>query len=74
MCVNGFTVTDADQAAVGTAVYLAASALDHSCLPNAAPVFDGATVNVRAIRDIAPYSIDEVCAILHRLCACNTHI
>jgi len=34
---------------VGVGLYLEASAIDHSCAPNAAPSFDGKTLIIRRI-------------------------
>lgn len=38
--------------AIGTALYVAASVFDHSCVPNAAPVFVGNRITVRAMKHV----------------------
>jgi len=38
---------------VGAAVYINASLLNHSCRPNAFPIFDGCTLYIKALRPIA---------------------
>ena len=37
---------------VGSAVYINASMLNHSCRPNAFPIFDGATLYIKALKKI----------------------
>ena len=45
--INSFNVMNEDYQSVGIGLYLAASVLDHSCVPNAAVVFDGLRLKVR---------------------------
>ncbi|XP_027195721.2 histone-lysine N-methyltransferase SMYD3-like [Dermatophagoides pteronyssinus] len=52
ICINAFTITNCEFNEIGTGLYLAESQLDHSCLPNASPVFNGQRIAIRAIRPI----------------------
>jgi len=52
MCINAFNILDNNLNTVGTGIYLAASVLNHSCVPNAAATFDGITLRIGAIVDI----------------------
>jgi hypothetical protein len=39
MCMNGFTISDSEQFAIGHGVYCQGSMINHSCRPNAVPSF-----------------------------------
>ena len=58
MLINSFCIDDDDNvsARVGKGLYLEASAIDHSCWPNAIWVFSGKTLTVRAIDDIESFA------------------
>jgi hypothetical protein len=50
---NSFTVCDEEMQGIGVAIYGVPSLVNHSCSPNAVATFDGATLQLRAIRSIA---------------------
>lgn len=52
ICINSFSILNEDLNEIGTGLYLCGSILNHSCAPNAAPVFNGIDLEVRAIRQI----------------------
>lgn len=52
MCINAFNILDDNLNTIGTGIYLAASVLNHSCIPNATAIFDGITLRIGAINDI----------------------
>ncbi|KAJ9601497.1 hypothetical protein L9F63_000336 [Diploptera punctata] len=52
LCVNGFNILDPEMMSVGTGIYLACTVIDHSCDPNAAAVFEGITIQIRALKEI----------------------
>lgn len=52
MCINAFNILDDNLNTIGTGIYLAASILNHSCIPNAAATFDGITLRIGAVVDI----------------------
>lgn len=52
LCINSFTITNCELNEIGSGLYLAESQMDHSCIPNAAPVFNGHRVVIRAIKTI----------------------
>lgn len=52
LLINGFTVLDSTFAEIGYGVFIGASQFDHSCKPNGVPVFDGTTLQIRAMTDI----------------------
>lgn len=60
MAVNSFNVLDGEMNSIGTAMYLAASILDHSCQPNAVATFDGRTLNIRTLVDIPQINWDSI--------------
>lgn len=39
MCMNGFTISDSEQFAIGQGVYCQGSMINHSCRPNSVPSF-----------------------------------
>lgn len=53
VCVNWFTLVSAYISPIGSAVYVAESMFDHSCSPNATPIFTGIHMEVRCIKPIA---------------------
>eukprot|EP00668_Euglena_longa_P001374 GGOE01001629.1.p1 GENE.GGOE01001629.1~~GGOE01001629.1.p1 ORF type:complete len:449 (-),score=94.06 GGOE01001629.1:108-1454(-) len=54
LAVNSFHLLDDDLQPVGSGLFLHASALNHSCSPNAVVVFDGPNLFVRTLRSLAP--------------------
>ncbi len=56
-----------DYLPVGIGLYLEASVLDHSCLPNATIVFEGKTLLLRPVREIAADEpiVIAYCNVLH---------
>lgn len=59
MCINAFNILDDNLNTIGTGIYLAASVINHSCVPNATATFDGSTLRIGAITDIE-YSDPEL--------------
>eukprot|EP00667_Euglena_gracilis_P009170 EG_transcript_9299 len=53
LSVNSFHLLDEDLQPVGSGLFLLAAALNHSCAPNAAVVFEGPRLLVQTTRDIA---------------------
>lgn len=63
ICINSFSILNADLNEIGSALYIAESVFDHSCTPNAAPVFNGMYLEIRSIKEIneeEPISINYV--------------
>uniref|UniRef100_A0AAG5DLL3 MYND-type domain-containing protein n=1 Tax=Anopheles atroparvus TaxID=41427 RepID=A0AAG5DLL3_ANOAO len=58
MCINSFNIVDNETITIGTAMYLGASILDHSCRPNAVATFVGETLQVRLLEDYAGSEVD----------------
>ncbi|KAK2707118.1 histone-lysine N-methyltransferase SMYD3-like isoform X2 [Artemia franciscana] len=56
--VNSFNIVDIEYRTLGVGLYLAASIFDHSCTPNAVPVFNGISLKIIALEDIE--CIDKV--------------
>ncbi|XP_050441460.1 histone-lysine N-methyltransferase SMYD3 [Adelges cooleyi] len=52
MCINAFNILDDNLNTIGTGIYLGASVLNHSCVPNATATFDGTTLRIKAVTDI----------------------
>jgi SET and MYND domain-containing protein len=52
MCINAFNILDDNLNTIGSGIYLAASVLNHSCVPNATATFDGVELRIGAIMDI----------------------
>lgn len=52
MCINAFNILDDNLNTIGSGIYLAASVLNHSCVPNATATFDGIELRIGAIMDI----------------------
>lgn len=52
ICINSFSVLDVNLNEIGSAIYIAESAFDHSCTPNAAPIFSGMYMEIRALKEI----------------------
>ena len=50
--INSFNYTNESNERLGTALYLGASMLDHSCLPNAAFSFRKGRISIRALEKI----------------------
>ena len=61
--VNRFCISDSVNVPMGSAVYLAASIFDHSCIPNAAPSFIGKKLFIRTLVDIPELNLDKVSII-----------
>lgn len=60
MMINRFCITDNDLKPVGQGLYIGASIFDHSCDPDAAYVFEGTRLTVRATRSLSVDSVREV--------------
>ncbi|XP_040078630.1 histone-lysine N-methyltransferase SMYD3 isoform X2 [Ixodes scapularis] len=58
--INRFCITDDELKPVGQGLYIGASIFDHSCDPDAAFVFDGTRLTVRAVRDLSVSSVREI--------------
>lgn len=52
ICINSFSILDNSLNEVGNGLFVKGSVFDHSCQPNAAPVFDGIKLTVRALKPI----------------------
>lgn len=53
ICINSYSIMNTDLNEIGSALFVLESALDHSCAPNAAPIFNGIDMEIRAMNDIA---------------------
>ena len=51
--VNCYSILNTELNEIGVSIYVLESVFDHSCDPNAAPVFDGIDLEIRALRDIS---------------------
>lgn len=60
MAINSFNILDENQEAIGLALYLGPSIMDHSCQPNAAVNFDGINIVVRSLIDRDELDFSEV--------------
>lgn len=60
MCVNSFNLSDKELKTLGTAMYLGASIVDHSCDPTAIAIFEGTTIYIRTVKDIAAFDWSKV--------------
>lgn len=58
--VNRFCLSDELNIPMGSAVYLAASIFDHSCIPNAHPSFVGKKLSIRTLVDLPELNLDKV--------------
>ena len=52
ICINSFSIFNTDLNEIGVGLYVMESIFDHSCIPNAAPIFNGNYLEIRAIKDI----------------------
>ncbi|XP_063707747.1 histone-lysine N-methyltransferase SMYD3-like [Culicoides brevitarsis] len=52
ICVNSYHIVDEDMANAGQGIYLAASIVDHSCVPNAVATFEGSQLSITLTQDI----------------------
>lgn len=52
ICINSYSMLNTDLNGIGSGVYVAESMFDHSCTPNAAPVFNGIDLEIRCIKPI----------------------
>ena len=50
--INSFNIMNNDYQSIGIGLYLAASAIDHSCTPNATVAFEGSQLILRTIEDV----------------------
>ena len=50
--INSFNIMNNDYHSIGVGLYLAASAIDHSCVPNATVAFNGSELILRTISDV----------------------
>lgn len=53
MVINTFTIPDEELQDIGSGLYLSPASLDHRCEPNAVVTFQGTSLLVRAVDDIA---------------------
>lgn len=60
MVINTFCILDGEMQVIGSGLYLGASILDHSCDPNAVAVFEGTTLHIRTLVDVAQLDWDKV--------------
>ncbi|XP_064458542.1 histone-lysine N-methyltransferase SMYD3-like isoform X2 [Ornithodoros turicata] len=60
MVINSYSICDYHNYDVGTGLYIGPSIFDHSCAPNAQAVFDGRKMILRAIRNIACDTLDDI--------------
>lgn len=60
MAVNSFSVLDGEMNSIGSALYLGASIMDHSCQPNAVATFDGRKLNIRTLVDLPRINWDTI--------------
>ncbi|XP_077504500.1 histone-lysine N-methyltransferase SMYD3-like [Amblyomma americanum] len=60
MVINRFCITDNELKPVGQGLYIGASIFDHSCDPDAAYVFEGTRLTVRATRSLSVNSVREI--------------
>ncbi|KAL3181756.1 hypothetical protein MRX96_036136 [Rhipicephalus microplus] len=60
MVINRFCITDSDLKPVGQGLYIGASIFDHSCDPDAAYVFQGTRLTIRATRSLSVNSVREI--------------
>ncbi|XP_017278763.1 N-lysine methyltransferase SMYD2 [Kryptolebias marmoratus] len=51
---NGFTVEDDELSQMGTAIYPDVALINHSCLPSVIVTYNGASAEVRAVKDMKP--------------------
>lgn len=58
--INGFTVSDVLENNIATALYLAPSVLDHSCVPNASWSFKGNVLEVRTTMELENVELDNL--------------
>lgn len=52
LCINSFSILDISLNEIGTGLYIETSIFDHSCKPNAAPVFNGLQIEIRSLQNI----------------------
>lgn len=52
ICVNSYNIIDEDMANAGQGIYLAASIVDHSCVPNAVATFEGTQLSITLTQDL----------------------
>lgn len=60
MLVNAFNILDQEMNSIGTGIYLGVSITDHSCKPNATATFEGTTLRIRLIEEIAAIDWSKV--------------
>lgn len=60
LCINSFSILDTSLNEIGTGLYIETSIFDHSCQPNAAPVFDGLKIEIRTLKNVP---LDEALTI-----------
>ncbi|XP_054154934.1 histone-lysine N-methyltransferase SMYD3-like [Oppia nitens] len=58
VCINSFSILNDELNPIGSGLYLSGSQFNHSCRPNAATVFNGTELEVRAVRQIS--DTDEI--------------
>ena len=52
ICINSFSILNEDLNEIGSGLYIRGSVLNHSCRPNAAIIFNGIDLELRAIKPI----------------------
>lgn len=66
MMINRFSVQNNYLDPIGEALYIAPSVHDHSCLPDASFVFDGAELTIRTMRDMVVTDPREVRVLVRK--------
>lgn len=69
MSVNSFNILDTDMTSLGVGIYLGPSIVDHSCKPNAAAIFEGTQITLRALCDLPALDWTKVSVAI--IIACN---
>ncbi|XP_042871172.1 histone-lysine N-methyltransferase SMYD3-like [Penaeus japonicus] len=57
--VNRFCLLSNSMVGVGSALYLAASIIDHACIPNCSFYFSGRRVHIRSLVDVEDFQFDK---------------
>lgn len=60
MCINSFNLNNQEMQPLGTAIYLAASIIDHSCNPTAVATFEGTTIHIRSLVKLKKLDFSQV--------------
>lgn len=65
ICTNCFNILDNNMNTIGAGIYLGASVIDHSCIPNAVAVFEGTTIYIRTLKDLPSLDWSQVSIKTH---------